>query len=96
MCYLVQPRDRIFVKDYGYLSSAENMGKNIGENITQKLLDHAKLSGTEVLKTTQKREIQKTAEATVVLIGNKTADRITKVSTILPQNNSETITNEHD
>ena len=58
MCYLVQPRNRIFVKDYGYLSSAENMGKNIDENITQKLLDHAKQSGTEVLKTTQKREIQ--------------------------------------
>ena len=80
------------------------MGKNIGENISknvsgkcsQKLLDHAKQSGTEVLKTTQKREIQKTAEATGVLIGNKTADRIMKVSTILPQNNSETITNEHD
>ena len=104
MCYSVQPRDRIFVKDNGYLSSAENMGKNIGENISknvsrkcsQKLLDHAKQSGTEVLKTTWKREIQKTAEATGVLIGNKTADRITKVSTILRQNNSETITNEHD
>ena len=77
MCYLVQPRDRIFVKNYGYLSSTENMGKNIGENISknlirkccQKLLDHAKQSGTEVLKTTKK-----TAEATCDLIGNKTTD----------------------
>ena len=25
----VQPRDRIFVKDYGFLSFAKNMGKNM-------------------------------------------------------------------
>ena len=34
--------------------------------------------------------IQKTAEATGDLIGNKIADRITKVSKISPKNNSET------
>ena len=27
--YSVQPRDRIFVKDYGFLSFAKNMGKNM-------------------------------------------------------------------
>ena len=27
--YSVQPRDRIFLKHYGSLSFAENMGKNI-------------------------------------------------------------------
>ena len=27
MCHAVQPRDRIFVKVYGFLSSAKNMGK---------------------------------------------------------------------
>ena len=43
-----------------------------------------------------KRVIQKTAEATGDLIGNKIANRITKVSKSLPQNNSETITNGHD
>ena len=37
---------------------------------------------------------QKTAEATGYLIGNKIANKITKVSRTLPQNNSETITNE--
>ena len=49
MCYPVQPRDRIFVKGYGFLSFAKNMGKNIGKNISkvlsaeysQKILDHA-------------------------------------------------------
>ena len=32
MHYSVQPRDQIFVKDYGFLSFAKNMGKNIGKN----------------------------------------------------------------
>ena len=33
--YLVQPRDRVFVKGYGLLSSAKNMDKNIGKNIVK-------------------------------------------------------------
>ena len=41
-------------------------------------------------------EYQKTAEATGDLMGNKIANKITKVSRSSPQNNSETITNEHD
>ena len=47
--YSVQPRDQVFVKGYGFLSFAKNMGRNIGENISknisskysQKLVDHA-------------------------------------------------------
>ena len=31
----VQPRDQIFVKDYGFLSFAKNMGKIIGINISK-------------------------------------------------------------
>ena len=30
--YSVQPRDRVFVKGYGFLSFAKIMGKNIGKN----------------------------------------------------------------
>ena len=41
-------------------------------------------------------DYQKAAEATGDLIGNIIVDRITKVSKISQQNNSETITNEHD
>ena len=45
-----KPRNWIFVKGYGFLSFAKNMGKNIGKDISknlsgkysQKLLDHAK------------------------------------------------------
>ena len=40
--------------------------------------------------------IQKTAEATGDLIGNEIAIKITGVSQNLQQNNSETVTNEHD
>ena len=102
--YSVQPRDRIFVKGYGFFSFATNMIKNIGNNISknsigkysQQILNHAKKSATNVLKTTSKRVIQKTAETIGDLIGNKIAVRITKVSKNLEQNNSESVTNEHD
>ena len=43
-----------------------------------------------------KRAIQKTGEATGDLFGNKIANRITKVSKNSQQNNSDTVTNEHD
>ena len=33
--YFVQPRDLIFVKDYGFLSFAKNMSKNIGKNMSK-------------------------------------------------------------
>ena len=35
--HLVQPRNRIFVKGYGFISFAKNMGKNVGKNISKKL-----------------------------------------------------------
>ena len=60
------------------------------------LLDHAKKSAKDALKTNSKRLIQKTAEATGDLIGNKIADRITKDSKNSEENNSETVKNEHD
>ena len=47
---------------------------------SQNLLDHAKQSAADALKTSSKRVIQKTAEATGDLIGNKSVDRITEVS----------------
>ena len=38
MRYSVQPRDQIFVKGYGFLSFAKNMGKNIGKNLSKNLI----------------------------------------------------------
>ena len=80
----VQTRDRISVKGYGFLSFVKNMDNNIGENISknlsgkyaQKLLDHVKISAADALKTSSKRVIQKTTEATVDLISNKIPDRL--------------------
>ena len=87
--YSVQPRRRIFVKRYGFLSFAKNMGKNIGKNIkktfsskyTQKVLDHSKKSAKNSLETTSKRNNLETVEAT----GNKITNRITKVSKTSPK-----------
>ena len=42
------------------------MGKRLCNKYSQKLLDSAKKSTTDAIKTASKRAIQKTAEATVV------------------------------
>ena len=78
--YSIEPRDRIYVKGYGFLSFAKNMGKSLSNKYGQKLLDSAKKSTTDAIKTASKRAIQKTAEATGDLIGNKVADKITSFS----------------
>ena len=80
MRYSIEPRDRVYVKGYGFLSFAKNMGKRLSNKYGQKLLDSAKKSTTDVIKTASKKVIQKTAEATGDLIGNKIADKITSVS----------------
>ena len=47
---------------------------------SQKLVDTAKKSAIDAIKTASKRAIQKTAEAAGDLIGNKIADKITSAS----------------
>ena len=76
MRYLIEPRDRIYVKGYGFLSFAKNMSNKYG----QKLFDTAKKSTTDAIRTASKRGIQKNAKATGDLIGNKIADKITSIS----------------
>ena len=92
MRYSIELRDRIYVKGYGFLSFAKNMGKTLSNKYGPKLLDSAKKTTTDAIKTAQKRAIQKTAEATGDLIGNKIADKIISVSKIfskeLPNNNN--------
>ena len=59
------------------------MGKSIGKNVSktlnskysQKFLNHAKQSAADAFKTSYIRVIQKTAEATSDLTGNKIADK---------------------
>ena len=76
MSYSIEPRDRIYVKGYGFLYFAKNMSNKYN----QKLLDSAKKFTTDAIKTASKREIKRTLEATDDLIGNKIADKITSVS----------------
>ena len=58
----------------------KTLGKNFSNKYSHKLLDTAKKSRTDAIKTASKRAIQKTAETTGDLIGNKFADKITSVS----------------
>ena len=76
MRYSIEPRDRVYVKGYGYMSFARSMSNKYGK----KLVDTAKKSATDAIKTASKRAIQKTAEAMGDLVGNKIADKITSVS----------------
>ena len=83
MRYTVQPRNRIFVKAYGFLSFAKNMAKIIGKNkskhlsgkYVQKFLGNAKISATNALKISSRRVTQKRAEAIGDLVDNKIANK---------------------
>ena len=83
MRHSIEPRDIIYVKGYGFLSFAKNMGKKLSNKYSEKLLNKAKKYTTDAIKTASKRAIQKTTEAADDLIGNKTADQITSVLTEL-------------
>ena len=70
MRHSIEPRDRIYVKGYGFLSFAKNIGKNVtkvsksmSNKYSQKLLDRAKKSATDAIKTTSKRAFQKTSRS---------------------------------
>ena len=78
MRYSIEPKDRIYVKGYEFLSFAKNLSKKY----RQKPLDSAKKSTIDAIKTASKRAIQKTAEATGDLIEGKIADKITIVSKV--------------
>ena len=70
MRYSIEPRERKYVKGYGFLTFARNLGthatkvaKNLNNKYGQKLADSAKKSATDALKVAAKRAIQNTAEA---------------------------------
>ena len=76
MRYSTKPKYRKYVKDYGFLSFARKCGDKYGT----KLMDTATKTGIDAAKTASKRVVQKTAEATRDLIGNKIADKIISIS----------------
>ena len=59
---------------------------SLSNKYSQKHLDSAKKFTADAIKTSSQRAIQKTVEATVDLIGNKIADKITSVSKKSSQN----------
>ena len=89
--YSTKPRDKynIYVKGYGLLSFAKNMGKNLSNKYDQIFLDGAKKSPTDAINIASRTAIQKTAEATGNLIGNKIADETISVSKKLQKNETD-------
>ena len=62
MLYSIEPRERRYVKGYGFLSFARNLGtnatkvaKNLNDKYGQKLADSAEKSATDALKIAGKR-----------------------------------------
>ena len=87
MRYSIEHRERRYVKGYGFLSFARNIGthaakvaKSMSNKYGHKLADTAKKSATDAIKTASKRAIQKTAEAIGDLVGKEIADKITSAS----------------
>ena len=76
--YSVQPRDRIFVKSYGFLSFLRYMGKSTSKNLSKYRNFLIMLNNLlqMQLKLFQKKKFKKTAETIGDLIGHK----ITSVS----------------
>ena len=75
MRYSTELKYKNYVKGYGFLSFAKKLGNKYGK----KLMDTTTKTRIDAAKTTSKSIVQKTAEATGDLIGNKIADKITSV-----------------
>ena len=77
MHYSIEPRERRFVKGYGFMSFTRNFSDKYSKSLTDKGIDVSK----KFAKTAGKKKIFKeTAKATGDLIGNKIADKITSAS----------------
>ena len=57
--YSIEPRKRRYVKVYGVLSFAKNIGKNVNNKYGQKPVDTTKKSAIDALKIAGKRAIQR-------------------------------------
>ena len=75
MGYSTKTRFRKYLKGYVFLSFARKCSNKYGK----KLMDNAAKIGIDTAKTASKRVVQKNAEATRTLIGNKIADKIISI-----------------
>ena len=68
MRYSIEPRERRYVKGYGFMSFA----RNVSNKYSKSLMDASKTFA----KTARKKILKETAKATGDLIGNKIVDKI--------------------
>ena len=95
MRYSIEPRERRYVKGYGFMSFSRNFGNKYGKKLMntviktgtnfngkygKKLTDTAIKTGKDFATIAGKKIVNKSAEATGNLIGNKIADKITSAS----------------
>ena len=73
MRYSIDPRKRIYVKGYGFMSFARNFSDKYSKSLIDKGINVSKTFA----KTAGKIIFKKSAESTDDLIGNKIADKIT-------------------
>ena len=76
MRYSIEPRERRYVKGYGFLSFARNFNDKYSKSLMDKGIDVSE----KFAKTPGKKILKETAKATGDLIGNKIADKITSAS----------------
>ena len=69
MRYSIEPRERRYVKGYGFMSFARNLSDKYSKSSMDASKKFAKTAGKQILK--------ERAKATGDLIGNKMADKIT-------------------
>ena len=91
MRYSIEPRERRYVKGYGFMSFARNFGnkygkklmntvKNFNSKYGKKVTDTAIKTGKDFATIDGKKIVHKSPEATGDLIGNEIADKITSAS----------------
>ena len=73
MRYSIEPKKRIYVKGYGFMSFARNFSDKYSKSLIDKGIDVSK----NFAKTAGKRILKESAKATGDLIGNRIADKIT-------------------
>ena len=91
MRYSIEPRERRYLKGYGFMSFARNFGNKYGKKLMntaiktgtnfnskygKKLTDTAIKTGKDFATIAGRKIVYKSAEETGDLIGNKTADKI--------------------
>ena len=76
MRYSIEPRERRFVKGYGFMSFARNFSDKYSKSLMDKGIDVSK----KFAKTAGKKILKEKAKANGDLIGYKIADKITIAS----------------